>query len=531
MIRSLTPQQAAVNALAIAVQFFGGMCYVVPMTEHEHILIVGDEPALLKEIERLSLKSARKVLSAETVSEALTEAGNKPVDLVVVDVATCHREEGGKLADVLRQWPAALLILLNEPGSENEQPPELPKDIHAYLRKPYHTGEIQKTIDNALAYKRLAHAHEKSEIALLESKGRLANLVVNALVGIAIIQNNTIVCQNPAQKEIFEGLSEPVGLADIQCVHAEDLKKVKAAYQSIIEKKTKGAEMDFRFTVPDRRISKPVTKTVQCRASAYQYQGENAILLNMMDITHARELENLMMIKGKMASLGRVATGIAHEIRNPLTGINSYLFTLDDIASQDSIAPESLKLIRQITSQIQVASNRIESVIKRVLDFSRPNKPTMEMININDAAGEAITLSAVTIGKMGITLEQNLQEDLLLCYGDTHLIGQVILNLLNNAAKAVEKNEGDKKIQVASFTRKGGVFLSVADSGPGIPKDMEERIFDPFFTTSADGAGIGLSISQRIVTDHGGTLAIGRSALGGADFIIEFPVEKRMYPR
>ena len=153
------------------------------------------------------------------------------------------------------------------------------------------------------------------------------------------------------------------------------------------------------------------------------------------------------------------------------------------------------------------------------------------MININDALEEALTLSAMTIRKTGISLEHSLQNNIPPCYGDTHLLGQVILNLLNNATRALEQHEGEKRIQVVSFTRKDRVFVSVGDSGPGIPKDIEEKIFDPFFTTSADGSGIGLSISQRIVTDHNGTIAIGRSSLGGAEFVVDLPVEKRMHPR
>jgi len=501
------------------------------MTANEHILIIGNDPALIAEIKGLAHKQPRVVLMAETISSALAAARDKPVDLVVVDAAAMRGKGGEHLNGVPTAWPEALMLLVNGSGSEKEQTPEPPVDIHGYIRKPLHTQEIRKSIDNALAYKRLQHAHKKSEIALLESKGRLANLVVNALVGIAIIQNNTIVYQNPAQQKIFEGLSEPVALNDLRCVHGDDLKKVKAVYHSITARKARRAELDFRFTVPEHRTSQPVTKTVQCRASFYRHQNQDAVLLNMMDMTHARELESLMMIKGKMASLGRVATGIAHEIRNPLTGINSYLFTLEDLASQDSVDTDSLKLIKQITSQIQVASNRIESVIKRVLDFSRPNKPKMEMIQINDAVEEAITLSTVTIRKMGIDLEQELQADMPLYHGDTHLMGQVVLNLLNNAAKALEKGEGEKRIRVTSFARKGRVVVRIADSGPGIPRDMAEKVFDPFFTTSKDGAGIGLSICQRIIADHDGKITIGRSAWGGAEFSVELPVEKRMHPR
>jgi len=507
------------------------MWYVTRMLGNENILIIGDEPVLFREISTLTASTPREVLTANNCAEALHQAKQPGIALVLIDLLLCTGDGGQDAADIRRHCPDALFILIDGGDPERELPLDLPLNVYGYLRKPYRTGEILKTVENALDHKRLMHAHKISEIALLESEGRLANLVVNALMGISIIQNHTVVYQNPAQEEIFEGRKVPFGLDDLKCVQTHDLKKVQNVYKSILEKKTRSAELDFRFTLPVRETSKSVEKSVQCRASTHRHQGKDAILLNMMDITHARELESLVMIKDKMTSLGRVAAGIAHEIRNPLTGINSYLFTLEELTSEDTVTPDDLKLIRRITSQIQVASNKIESVIKRVLDFSRPSKAKMEMIRINDALEEALDLSAVTIRKKGITLEHDLQENLPLCYGDIHLMEQVVLNLINNAANAVEKNGGEKRIRIASFTGKGRVYVSVADSGAGVPGDLEDKIFDPFFTTRADGSGIGLSISQRIVADHGGTISVGRSDAGGAEFIIDLPVEKRMYPR
>jgi signal transduction histidine kinase len=251
----------------------------------------------------------------------------------------------------------------------------------------------------------------------------------------------------------------------------------------------------------------------------------------MMDITRLKELEHLVMIKYKMDSLGRVATGIAHEIRNPLTGINSYLFTLQDLCGSDTIPPQNIAMIQRIAEQIQVASNRIEGVIKRVLDFSKPTAPKMLLVDINVPIREAINLSAVTLRKNVIKLEQDLTPDLPGCYGDVHLLEQVVLNLINNAANALRRHAGPKTIRIRSYAADHSVCIQVSDSGPGVSAELRDKIFDPFFTTSSDGSGIGLSIAQRIIADHNGTIRIGTSQWQGAEFLIELPVEKRMLPR
>jgi len=513
------------------------------MPQNQNILIIGDEPSLAEQVRLLTASSPMEVYLAADCRAALDEARRHAIDLVVLDRLTCAARGGQGAADVAALCPDALFLLINEGGSAHgtetsggaeaagTRDGELPFRLHGFLRKPYRAEEIETAVRNALEYNRLVHAHKRSEIALLESEGRLANMGANALVGIAIVQNNRVVYQNPAQQAIFRDLHAPFSLEDFSCVNPHDLKKVKEVYEGLLKKKIRTADFSFRLVMPDRENGKPVAKSVQCRASAYRHKGEEAILVNMMDVTHARELEDLVMIKDKMTSLGRVAAGIAHEIRNPLTGINSYLFTLEDLASGDSLAPEGLELIRRITSQIQVASNKIETVIKRVLDFSKPSKPKMAMIRINDALEEAIGLSAVAVRKKGIAIEKDLQGSLPLCYGDTHLMEQVALNLINNAAVAVERGGADKRIRVASYAAKNRVCVSVSDSGPGIPEDMADKIFDPFFTTRSDGSGIGLSIAQRIVVDHGGTITVGRSEWDGAEFVVDLPVEKRMYPR
>jgi signal transduction histidine kinase len=240
----------------------------------------------------------------------------------------------------------------------------------------------------------------------------------------------------------------------------------------------------------------------------------------MIDMTQAKELEHLLAIQDKMASLGRVAAGIAHEIRNPLSGINIYLNTLKKLYHR----PESEEKVQQILGQIQSASHKIESVIRRVMDFAKPGEPRLALIDLNRPIMEAINLSAVTLRKSGVELERVLAEDLAPCKADAALIEEMALNILNNAAEAMRQMEAGKKIVVTSSMAGKSIILTISDSGPGIAPEVRGKIFDPYFTTKSDGTGIGLSLSHRIVTDHGGSLTVGESDLGGAEFRIEIPI-------
>jgi len=243
---------------------------------------------------------------------------------------------------------------------------------------------------------------------------------------------------------------------------------------------------------------------------------------SFLDITRAKELEHLLRIQDKMTSLGRVAAGIAHEIRNPLSGINIYLNTLEKIYDR----AENLDKVKQILRQVQSASSKIESVIKRVIDFSKPSEPKLVLTDINQPIEEAINLSSVTLRKSGIKIEKILANDLPLCHVDPLLIEEVILNLVTNATEAMKNMDGVKIIKVTSSMKKNSILMRVSDSGPGVNSGLKDKIFDPFYTTKNGSTGIGLSLCHRIITDHGGSLRVSTNKLGGAEFVIEIPIKE-----
>jgi PAS domain S-box-containing protein len=361
---------------------------------------------------------------------------------------------------------------------------------------------------------------DRVQTALVESEKRFRELVEHSLTGISIIQDGQIVYQNPEQERLLGALPRPIKFKDTDSIHPDDIAKVDAFYQGISTGKLPIESMDFRFYPPGEKANRSHMKWVNCQASRIEFQGKDAILVNIMDMTKAKELEHLLTIQDKMASLGRVAAGIAHEIRNPLSGINIYLNTLKKLHHQD----RSEAKVKQILKQLQSASIKIESVIRRVMDFAKPSEPKLALIDINEPISDAINLTAVAMRKSGVNIETFLSSELPRSYADKNLIEEMVLNLMNNAAEAMKTMESGKKIVVASFVEDDQIFIQVSDSGPGIPPEIRDSILDPYFTTKHEGTGIGLSLCHRIITDHGGSLTVSDSDSGGAEFRIAIPI-------
>lgn len=368
----------------------------------------------------------------------------------------------------------------------------------------------------------LEEAREEAAKALGESEERFRDLLEKCPVGIFIVQDNQVVYQNSQQKELLGPLPRYFDLGTFEGLHPDDAEKVRTMCSDVAKGKARRLSADFRLcpvSQPDCRLGR---KWIYCSASRLHYQGKDATLVNMMDITRSKELEHLVRIQDKMTSLGRVAAGIAHEIRNPLSGINIYLKTLERLLERGMDQEKA----QDILNHIQSASNKIESVVKRVIDFSRPSRPHFIVGNLNKPIEDAISLSAVTLRKSGISLDKKLQENLPKCTLDQHLMEEVILNLITNAVEALSITDGERKMEVNSFSEGDAIFVRIADSGPGIPVDLREQVFDPFFSTKDRGTGIGLSLSHRIVADHGGSLSVSSSKWGGAEFLLEIPCRK-----
>ncbi len=501
------------------------------------ILIVDDDPFQVQLLETILTKARYETVACTDSKKAIAEAADINPDLILLDLIMPDID-GFEVCRYLKSDPRTRHIPVIFVTAKKDQATESEGfELGAvdYITKPFNPIVIRARIRNQLELK----GHRDSLELLVrertderdESQKQFQALVEKSMVGIAIIQNQEVIYQNPELERMIPCIDERISKREFGFIHPDDLAQLTLAYQNLMAQQTMNTETDLRIVEDTKTGAGGSYKWVNCRASAFIYQGKEAILINLVDITHTKELEKLLLNRNKMASLGRIASGMAHEIRNPLTGITSYLYSLDQICASKTVLPKDIELMQEIVGQLKQASHKVDAVIKRVLDFSKPTAPQMVRIDVNQCLENVLSLTAVTMRKAGIEVSTALAKKLPHCYGDMTLIEQVILNLIQNAGRALKATEGKKKIAVSTYAHDNSISIAVSDSGTGVPEDLRDKIFDPFFTTSSDGSGIGLSIAQRIVTDHSGSITVQDSQLGGAHFTVTLPIEKRRYPR
>ena len=363
-------------------------------------------------------------------------------------------------------------------------------------------------------------AQGQPQEALETSERNLRKIVESSLTAICINQGNRVVYKNPAYDELVGPLPGLFRLTDFSYIHPDDVETVRSFYEALLSGKNQAGDVEFRFCPPEGTGGRLGLKWVQCRGTRIEFEGEDALLFNLMDMTRMRELDNLMRSQDRMASLGRIASAITHDIRNALSSQNIYVHALQKTFEQEGGWEKEREILRQIRS----SSDRIEAVVKTVRDFSRPGEPKFDLWDINTVVQEATILCSSALDRDGIILEKALGPKLPKCPLDRTQIHRVLLNLIMNAADAVKKmDKNNRRIVVSSFLKKKFIQVAVSDTGPGIPEHLREMVFDPFYSTKDEGTGIGLAVSLRIIQDHSGLLYARESRWGGGEFVFELP--------
>lgn len=203
----------------------------------------------------------------------------------------------------------------------------------------------------------------------------------------------------------------------------------------------------------------------------------------------------------KLASIGRLASGVAHQVNNPLNGIKSCLFAIQKEPTNVQQTKEYLELINE-------GIDNIETVVKKLLGFARQQSTSESIIDINDSILKVVNLFEIRLKEKNVKIELNLQKDLGLIKIDYHLFQEVVMNLLLNSFDAVS-NDGEISISTGEFDEQN-IFMSIKDNGCGINEEDLKKIFDPFYTTKeiGTGTGLGLSVCMGIIESHGGKISV-----------------------
>jgi two-component system NtrC family sensor kinase len=274
--------------------------------------------------------------------------------------------------------------------------------------------------------------------------------------------------------------------------------------------------------------SAPLGRTIRLNAAripAPEHERSSVVVL-VEDVTEQQAMEAQLIQSEKLAAVGQLVSGVAHELNNPLTsiaGLSEFLLEQKELGAKDR---GHLRVIHE-------QAERAGRIVRNLLTFARKGPAERAAVDLNDVIRRTLVLMNYDLKLKDITVEQDLAP-VPAVLGDRHALQQVVLNLLNNAAQAVATNPPARPrvIHVSTWCDER-VRLRVADTGPGIPDEVLPQLFTPFFTTKdpGQGTGLGLSISYSIVAAHGGRIAVERPADGGAAFLVDLPPAPAGTPR
>jgi PAS domain S-box-containing protein len=258
------------------------------------------------------------------------------------------------------------------------------------------------------------------------------------------------------------------------------------------------------------------------RASASQLTDDegkiSGVIISLRDITVERKLEEQIVQSERLAAMGAMIGGVAHELNNPLTTIlgNSELL-LDSVSDESS---------RKRIALLQQDARKAAEIVKNLTYFSRPPAPGKSKINLTEIVERTLNLHAYSLRKNNITVDFLKQPPLPYALGDAHQLMQVFLNLIVNAEQAIREVRDKGTLRIRQGKNEGSVWVSFHDDGPGIPKETLNSIFDPFYTTKRPGrgTGLGLSICKSVIKEHNGSVEAANAADGGALFTVTLPL-------
>ena len=364
--------------------------------------------------------------------------------------------------------------------------------------------------------------HKQAEEALRQSEENYRVLFDSTVIGTIVLDAETMkiamVNQAAAKMFGFSSAEKARGADPFDFVRPEDKEIIsKIAAENLFEQDSRQTYELGVVTKDGREI------WINATGASIMHEGKLAGLISFTDITEQKRQSERLMVTDRLASLGELAAGTAHELNNPLTSIIGFSQLLMEKETPDDIR-EDLKLINN-------EAQRAVKVTRDLLTFARKHAPVKQHNQINSIIEDVLELRGHEHKVNHIDVERHLAPDLPEIMVDYFQMQQVLLNIIINAEYFMTQAHNKGTLTITTKKQNSSVVISIADDGPGILPENLRRIFDPFFTTkeAGNGTGLGLSICHGIVTEHGGQIYI-RSQLGkGATVFVDLPIKSRAH--
>ncbi len=484
------------------------------------IMVVDDEVNVRYLIKRKMETEGHKVIEAGSGAECLKLLKKRP-DIILLDIMM-PKMDGIQVLDSIRKRDADIpIIIITAYGSEKLASQAIHLGADDYITKPldlnYLTLVIKDKLEKANLKKERREYYKRLEAMVEEikrTKDFLNSIIESSLDSIITtdLKGNITSFSKGAEKTLGYTAREMIGrsILDLYPKKLRDQgawpkillkgEEIKNKTVKMVDKKGRHIDISLSLSLMRNSSGNPIGTVGVGR-----------------DITKERRLEQQLLQSDKLASIGQLASGVAHEINNPLGNISLYALLLREDILEGKPRVEDIEVILE---QIEAASK----IVSDLLDFSHQYRPAFLRVDVNETINKTLRVVDHQLSVNGITVEKKLAKNLPEIRGDIGKLQQVFLNLIVNAFQAMP--DGGK---LTLITRKENnrVYVWVKDTGIGIPEKHLSKIFDPFFTTKpvGEGTGLGLSVTHGIVKEHKGEITVDSKVGVGTTFKITFPIE------
>ena len=282
---------------------------------------------------------------------------------------------------------------------------------------------------------------------------------------------------------------------------------------------------DNRDEITDRDVTLLGAEEVRYSlhlSSVPVYNQDSAFMgrvLLMYDLSELKKLQREIQRHDRFVALGKMAAGVAHEVRNPLSSIKGFATLLGSKFKEGSREQEAAELLVQ-------EAERLNRSITELLNYARPAALQKHDVNIGELVTSSLRLISSDAQALGVKIHLNVADEIPPIFADRDKINQVLLNLYLNGLQAMEESGREKVLRVSAHPDVTGGFIVIElqDSGKGISKDDIEKVFDPYFTTKADGTGLGLALAYKIIDEHNGTIRFFSTEGEGTTVTVMLPI-------
>jgi len=311
---------------------------------------------------------------------------------------------------------------------------------------------------------------------------------------------------------------EPDEAPDLQLgdrTHAEDRKALRSMFDEVLAGRLAFGSLEVRV-----RHKQGDYRRIRCHFSPLFNEAAKieGVVISGRDVTEMKRLEEQLIQAEKLAAMGHMLAGVAHELNNPLTAVLGVTELLRERAGMDDSAKRQLELTHR-------QARRAARIVQNLLEFSQPASPQKKPVDLNSIVERTLQLHEHSLRRNCVAVDFRPQPDLPGAIGDGNQLIQVLLNLVSNAEQAIREVRDTGRIQIRLAQSGGRVSVTVQDDGIGIKPDALPRLFDPFYTTKrpGGGTGLGLSICMSIAREHGGTIEAEALPAGGSAFTLYLP--------